>query len=96
MTAWIVLIINYTLSFILWMIIGRHIVELFARGKANIILNIFIKVTEPYYNIIKRVFPFAKGAWIPVLSIVTIIILRIMLIAVFGTGLSGQELPGRK
>jgi hypothetical protein len=60
----------------MWMILGRVILAAIIRNKQNIVLNAFIRITEPVYRIIRRIMPFAKERWIPLLSIFVILMIR--------------------
>jgi len=90
-------IINYTLSFLMWMILGRVVVTLISAGKQTFILGLFQKVTDPVYRLVAAVFPFAQvppekqggmyGAidgCIPFLAFFLIVVLRLALIIFLG------------
>jgi uncharacterized protein YggT (Ycf19 family) len=79
-------LINYTLSFLLWMVLGRIVLSLFIGDRQNIIMEIFRKATDPLFFITRKLFPFAGEKWVPALAIILIIILRIILIMVFAPG----------
>lgn len=89
-------IINYTLSFLMWMILGRVLVTLISAAKQTLILGLFQKVTDPVYNVVRAIVPFAEvppekqgtmwaaiGGCIPIFSIFFIVIIRIALILFF-------------
>ena len=97
MKDWIVLIANYSLSLFMWLIIGRIALSLFTRNRNNFILSFFIRFTEPVYKVIGMMFPFARpsaenegtywntiGGWAPFFSIFLIIIIRVIIIILFG------------
>jgi hypothetical protein len=90
-------IINYTLSFFMWMILGRIIVTLMVGSKDNVITGMFRKVTDPIYKVVRAIVPFADvppekqgtmwgaiGGCIPFFSFFFIVMLRIALILFFG------------
>ena len=52
--------IDYTLQFVMWLVIGRVAAQMVIRNPNNIILNMFIRFTEPLYNFIKKIFPFSR------------------------------------
>lgn len=83
MKIWIIQITNYTLSFLMWMIMGRIILTLMIGNRQNIMMNAFIKITEPVYRVTRKILPFTKERWIPAVSIVLIIIFRMALIIIF-------------
>jgi len=89
-------LINYTLSFLMWMILGRVVVTLLTAGKQNFIIGLFRKITDPVYNMVRAIVPFAEvppekkgtqwgaiGGCIPFFSIFFIIVLRLALIIFF-------------
>jgi hypothetical protein len=88
--------INYTLSFLMWMIVGRIVVTLVTAGKQNFIIGMFQKVTNPVYSLVQAIVPFAKvppekqgtlwgaiGGCIPFFSFFFIILVRLALIIFF-------------
>jgi hypothetical protein len=90
-------IINYTLSFLMWMILGRVVVTLITAGKQNFIIGMFQKVTDPVYRLVRAVLPFAEvpqekrggmyeaiGGCVPFAAIVLIVVLRLGLIVFLG------------
>ena len=44
----------------MWLVIGRAAAQLVIRNPNNMILNMFIRFTDPLYNVIKKIFPFAR------------------------------------
>jgi len=80
---YIIQIINYTLSFLMWMILGRVLLTLVIGNRQNILTGLFVKITEPAYRITKKVLPFANERYIPWLSILLIIIIRFAIIIIF-------------
>ncbi|MBI4699531.1 MAG: YggT family protein [Nitrospirae bacterium] len=76
-------LINYTLSFLMWMVLGRIILSLIIGGRQNIMTTAFEKVTEPVYRVTQKIFPFAKGGWTPALAILLIIAARLALVMIF-------------
>jgi YggT family protein len=79
----IIQFINYTLSFFMWMIIGRLILKLMIGERDTAVTGLFRKVTEPVYWVTKKLVPFARESWIPALSILLIVIIRLLLVIVF-------------
>lgn len=82
----IIQIINYTLSFVMWVILGRVVLGLIVRNRENFMLSIFTKVTDPAYRVTQKIFPFAKGGWVPFMAILLTITLRIALVVFFEPG----------
>ncbi|HCL82264.1 MAG: hypothetical protein A2077_05145 [Nitrospirae bacterium GWC2_46_6] len=86
MKIWIIQITNYTLSFLMWMIMGRIILTLMLGNRQNIMMNAFIKITEPVYRITRKIMPFAKESCTPGLSIVLLIIIRLAIVLTLQPG----------
>jgi uncharacterized protein YggT (Ycf19 family) len=82
----IIQLINYTLSFVMWMILGRIILSLMLGGRQNFATALFSKITDPAYRLTQRILPFAKGGWVPFFTIVLIIIIRLALVIIFEPG----------
>jgi len=51
------LILNYTLAFIMWLVIARAIMSLFTTDMNNFIYAMLYKSTEPLYRVARNVFP---------------------------------------
>jgi hypothetical protein len=96
MNIYVFQMINYTLSFLMWMILGRIVVTLISAAKQNLILGLFQKVTDPVYNVVRAIVPFAEvpqekqgtmwaaiGGCIPFFSFFFIVFIRIALILFF-------------
>ncbi len=73
-------IVNYTLSFLMWMIVGRAFLALIVGNRENIVVLAFARITEPVYGVTRRLLPFARGRWIPVLSFLLLAAARLALI----------------
>jgi hypothetical protein len=71
---------NYTLSFLMWMIVGRGFLALIIGNRPNIVLLAFEKVTEPVYAATRKILPFVGGRWIPVASFFLLAALRVAMI----------------
>ncbi len=69
-------VLNYTLAFIMWLVIGRAIMSLFTTDINNFIYAMLYRSTEPLYRVARKVFP--KGTTYFILII--IIILRILVV----------------
>jgi len=96
MNIYVFQMINYTLSFVMWMILGRIVVTLISSAKENVISSLFRKVTDPVYNVVRTILPFAAvppekqgtmwaaiGGCIPFFSFFFIVFLRVALILFF-------------
>ena len=82
----ILTVINYSLSFLLWMVLGRTLLGMLVGERPNIIMEIFKKATDPLFFITRKLVPFAGDKWLPLYAIILIIILRIILVVAFGPG----------
>lgn len=79
-------LVNYTLSFLMWMILGRVLLSLILGNRQNIMLSAFVKITEPVYRITRKILPFTKESCVPAVSILLLIIVRFALIIIFPPG----------
>jgi uncharacterized protein YggT (Ycf19 family) len=75
--------INYTLSFLMWMILGRILLTLMIGNRDMVFSRMFQKVTEPVYLVVRKVLPFVKESCVPFVSVLVIVILRLVLIILF-------------
>jgi len=53
-------ILGYTLYFFRWLIIGRVLVLLMAGGRQNVLVDFFVRFTQPLYDLVKKLFPFTR------------------------------------
>lgn len=67
----------------MWMVLGRVLLTLIIGTRQNFMTTAFAKVTDPAYRLTQKVFPFAKGGWVPALSILLIIIIRLAIVIIF-------------
>jgi len=80
MTLFVIQVLNYTLSFLMWMIVGRALLRLIGGDRENPVMLAFVKVTEPVYAVTRRILPFARPAWIPALSFLFLVAARVAVI----------------
>jgi hypothetical protein len=80
MSIVLVQMINYTLSFLMWMIVGGAFLQLIVGNRQNIVLLAFVKVTEPVYGLTRKILPFARGRSVPVLSFFLLAAVRLAMI----------------
>lgn len=94
----IIRFVNFTLAFLMWLVIGRVLITLLVGpSRPNVMVGFFVKFTEPLYRLTRRLFPFALvpsekagSAWariegcIPFLAVLLIMIARILVITLFG------------
>ena len=50
----------YTIKFVNWLVIGRVAVLLLAGGRRNMIVDFFVRFTQPLYDAVKKLFPFTR------------------------------------
>ncbi|MCS7204577.1 MAG: YggT family protein [Leptospiraceae bacterium] len=72
---YIKLLLNYTLSFYMWLVVARAIISLFTENPQNVLLKMFFTVTEPVY----KLFQFLPCCRTFVI-IITILMLRLIVI----------------
>jgi len=70
------LVLNYTIAFFMWLVLGRAILSLFTRDLNNPIYAIFYRATEPMHRIARKIFPYGTTIFI----IVFLVILRILVV----------------
>jgi hypothetical protein len=52
--------LDYTLQFFMWLVIGRVGAQLVIQNPNNVIRAMFIRFTEPLYNLVRKLFPFSR------------------------------------
>lgn len=67
----------------MWMILGRILLTLMVGNRDMLFTRLFQKVTEPAYQVVRKVLPFVKEICVPAVSVLMIIILRFALILLF-------------
>jgi len=70
------LILNYTIAFFMWLVIGRAIISIFTKNLNNPIYGIFYRATEPIYKIARKIFPYGTTIFI----VIALVILRILVV----------------
>ena len=78
----IIQFVNYTLSFFMWMILGRLIFTQIFGERDTAVSGIFKKVTDPVYRLTKKIVPMVTEKWVPALTIVLLIVLRLVIIII--------------
>ncbi|MCS7149722.1 MAG: YggT family protein [Caldimicrobium sp.] len=69
-------ILNYTIAFFMWLVLGRATLSLFTTDLKNPIYAFFYKFTEPLYKPFRKILPFGHTIAI----VITLFILRILVI----------------
>lgn len=86
MIIWFIIIVNYTLSLLMWLIVGRLLLSFFLKNRENFMLGFFIKFTEPLFRITRKIFPFARESCIPFISMLLVVMLRIAVVFLLKQG----------
>lgn len=71
--------VTYTIEFFMFLIIGRFLLFFFIRNKENAMMSFFIKFTDPLLKATRKIIPFAKESFIPVLSVLMLYVLSAIL-----------------
>jgi uncharacterized protein YggT (Ycf19 family) len=74
---------NYTLSFLMWMIVGRGLLRLIIGERRNLMMLAFVKVTEPVFGLTRRVLPSLGERWVPVATFFLLAAARVAMILLF-------------
>ena len=82
MSIVVIQFINYTLSFLMWMIVGRAFLTKIIGNRQNVMMLAFVKVTEPVYGVTRTILPFVKGRWVPVVSFFLLAAIRLAMIII--------------
>lgn len=78
--------VNYSLSFLMWMIIGRGVLRLIIGRSPNLMALAFERVTDPVYRLTTRVLPFVAARWVPVAAFLLIAVTRTALVVALHPG----------
>ena len=84
MNSVVIPVVNYTLSFLMWMIVGRAFLALITGNRENVMMLAFVKVTEPVYRVTRLILPFASERWVPTLSFFLLAAVRVAMILLLG------------
>jgi uncharacterized protein YggT (Ycf19 family) len=74
---------NYTLSFLMWMIVGRGLLRLIIGDRRNLMMLAFVKVTEPVYGLTRRLLPAVGERWVPVVTFFLLVAARVAMIVLY-------------
>ncbi|HKZ05972.1 MAG TPA: hypothetical protein VJU81_10920 [Methylomirabilota bacterium] len=70
--------VNYLLATAQWLIVGRLVLGLFIRNPANAVWQVFLISTEPPYRVSRRLTGGHVGErWIPLVSLVWLLVARV-------------------
>lgn len=74
-------LVNFALSLVFWMILGRMLFTAMTGGRESFILGVFRKATDPVYGVVRRLTGGRLGnVAVAVLALVLVTVLRIALI----------------
>ena len=74
-------LLNFALSLLGWLIVGRWVLELLVRGRQNFVTDLFRRGTDPAFALVRRLTPrFIGDRYIPLVTLVLVVVLRIALL----------------
>ena len=74
-------LLNFALSLLIWLIVGRFVLGLLVGRRENFITELFRRATEPVFQLVRRVVPaFISSAYIPFVTILALTALRFALL----------------
>jgi len=80
-------LLNFTLSFFLWMMLGRLVLGLLTGGRTNFVTETFRRATLPVFVAVRWITPASvSDRHIPVLSLPLLVALRILLLPILREG----------
>lgn len=85
----VVQLVNFALSLLMWLIIGRAALGLLTGGRETAVHGLFDRVTLPLFALTRRLFPFVGAKWAPLAALVALGALRLGLV------LLTHQAPGR-
>jgi hypothetical protein len=78
-------VLNYTLAFLFWMILGRLTLGLLTGGRGSFVHGLFARATDPWYWLVRRITPGSiSDRHIPFLGLLLIVNLRLLLLPLLG------------
>jgi hypothetical protein len=79
MLAFLAQLLNFGLSLLLWLIIGRYVLHLISGGRKTFFSELFRRGTDPWFRVMRRVTPApVSDRHIPILAILMILNLRLL------------------
>lgn len=51
---------DYSLQFLMWLVVGRLASQVLINKPENVILQLFVRFTEPFYQLAQKTFPFLR------------------------------------
>jgi uncharacterized protein YggT (Ycf19 family) len=76
-------LLNFALSLLIWLIIGRYVLRLIVGQRENFVTELFRRATEPAFRVLGRIAPPLVGtAYIPILTILALVAVRLALLPV--------------
>ena len=73
--------LEFALSLLFWLIVGRLVLALLAGGRTSFVSDLFRRSTDPWYRLVRRITPRAvSDRHIPFLFLLLILNLRLLLL----------------
>ena len=76
----VILFVNYTLAFGMWLILGRAALGILTGGRPSPIQTLFDRFTSPVFTLTRRALPFVNERWAPLAALLALALLRVLLV----------------
>jgi hypothetical protein len=74
-------LLNFALSFLFWLIIGRYVLKLMTGGRQTFVSDLLQKGTDPWFAAMRKITPRSiSDRHIPILGLLMLINLRLFLL----------------
>ena len=81
MIAFVVQLLNFALSVLFWLILGRYVLDLLVGDRRNFFTDLFRRGTDPVFAVVRRITPaFVGSRHIPWISLLLLVLLRLLLL----------------
>jgi uncharacterized protein YggT (Ycf19 family) len=81
MIAFAAQLVNFALSLLIWLIIGRFALGLLIGDRPNFAMGLFQRGTDPVYRLVRRVTPsLVDDRFVPAISLVLLFVARLLLL----------------
>lgn len=82
MAEQVVTILNWVLAFVMWLVIGRVVLDWLAHGRQTVIGRLFSLLTDPLFRPWRRLLPMASPFAIAALTVLVLLLLRAALVLI--------------
>jgi hypothetical protein len=72
--------VNYTLSLLMWLILGWAVLGILTGGRPSPLQSIFDRFTIPVFGLTRRVLPIVSEKWAPLAALVLLGFGRLLLV----------------